>query len=173
MKPVAYTTQLKKFDKMGEKTGWTYIEVPAKTAEAVKPGCRKSFRVKLTLDGIVFDGVSMIPMGEGNFIIAINGDMRKAIKKQKGHLVEVALQEDKVPYQLDADFLACLVDAPEAKRHFESFPRSHQNYYSKWIQSAKTESTKVKRIAQAIETLGRKMNYAEMIRYYRDNKPDL
>ncbi len=41
-----FTTTIKKFDKQGEKTGWTYIEIPAAIAQQLNPENRKSFRVK-------------------------------------------------------------------------------------------------------------------------------
>ena len=31
---------------MGEKTGWSYIEIPAAIAQQLKPNYKKSFRVK-------------------------------------------------------------------------------------------------------------------------------
>ena len=35
---VSFTTTILRFDEMGEKTGWTYIEVAAEYAEKLKPG---------------------------------------------------------------------------------------------------------------------------------------
>jgi hypothetical protein len=37
---VRFETALRKFDKQGEKTGWTYIEIPADIAAKIKPGKR-------------------------------------------------------------------------------------------------------------------------------------
>lgn len=47
---VIYNTLILRFGNMGEKTGWTYIEVPADIAGQIMPGQRKSFRVKGRLD---------------------------------------------------------------------------------------------------------------------------
>ncbi|WP_262919566.1 YdeI/OmpD-associated family protein [Niabella hibiscisoli] len=44
---------------------------------------------------------------------------------------------------------------------------SHQNYFSKWIDDAKTDATKTKRIAQALFGLNNKMDYGQMIRYHK------
>ncbi|HQV55523.1 MAG TPA: YdeI/OmpD-associated family protein, partial [Chitinophagaceae bacterium] len=41
---------------------------------------------------------------------------------------------------------------------------SHQKYFSKWIDAAKTEPTKVKRITMAVNALAKKVGYPEMIR---------
>jgi hypothetical protein len=39
--------------------------------------------------------VALLPMGGGDFIMPLNGAMRKAIKKQKGATVKVKMELDK------------------------------------------------------------------------------
>ena len=58
-------------------------------------------------------------------------------------------------------------DEPIALEYFNSIPLSHRKYYSNWIESAKTEPTKAKRIAQTVTACARRQNYAEMIRSLR------
>jgi len=161
---VQFTTTIRKFEKQGEKTGWTYIEIPADIAREIKPGNKKSFRVKGKLDSYTIAGVSLLPMGGGSFIMALNANMRKGIGKRHGATLKVLLDEDKKGYQLNKDFLECLRDEPKALNVFESMPKSYQNYYSKWIESAKTEPTKTKRIALAISSLVKCMSFPEMLR---------
>lgn len=161
---VQYNTTIHKFEKQGEKTGWTYIEIPADIAQQLKPGNKKSFRVKGKLDSYKIAGVSLLPMGGGSFIMALNAVMRKGIGKRHGAMLKVQLEEDKKGYQLNKDFLECLKDEPTALNVFEAMPRSFQNYYSKWIESAKTEPTRTKRIALAVSTLAKAMSFPEMIR---------
>jgi uncharacterized protein YdeI (YjbR/CyaY-like superfamily) len=62
------------------------------------------------------------------------------------------------------DFAACLEDEPQAAEYFHKLPKSHQNYYIRWFNSAKTEPTRVKRMAQAIIALSKGKHYGEMIR---------
>lgn len=161
---VRFETSLRKFDKQGEKTGWTYIEIPAAIAAKIKPGEKKSYRVKGKIDNHSLAGTAMLPMGGGAYIIPVNGDMRKAIGKRHGAMVKVQLEEDKKPFQFNKDFMECLADDPIASQFFKSLTGSHQRYFSKWIDSAKTEPTRVKRIAQAVSALSKKMGYAEMMR---------
>jgi len=161
---IIFTATLEKFASQGEKTGWTYISIPKKVAGKINPGVKRSFRVKGKLDEHPIKFVATVPMGEGNFIIAINATMRKAIGKQKGEKVEVELELDKAKITINKEFLECLADEPAALKEFNKMPPSHQHYYSKWIESAKTETTKTKRIALAVDTLAKKMNYGEMIR---------
>lgn len=168
---VEFTTVLKQFGEQGEKTGWTYIEIPADIAQAMKPGNKKSFRVKGKLDKYAISQVALLPMGGGIFIMAINAGMRKGIGKKKGAMVKVKLEEDKKGFQFNKDFIDCLADEPAAKAFFETLAGSHQRYFSKWIDSAKTEQTKTKRIAWAVTALSKKQGYSEMIRSH--NKKNL
>lgn len=161
---IPFTVTIHKFEKQGEKTGWTYIEVPADMAQQLKPGNKKLFRVKGKLDNYKITGVSLFPRGDGSFLMAINGAMRKGTGKKQGAMLKVELAEDKKPYQLNAEFLECLADEPRALANFKAMPRSFQNYYSKWIESTKTEPTKTKRIAAAVSTLARGIHFSEMLR---------
>jgi hypothetical protein len=161
---VQFSTALKKFGSQGEKTGWTYIGIPVDIAEELKPGNKKSFRVKGKLDNYKIAGVALIPMGGGSFIMAINARMRKGIGKRQGAMVKVQLEEDKKPFQFNKDFMACLADEPPAMEFFNTLSGSHQRYFSKWIDDAKTEQTRTKRIAMAINALALRRGYPEMLR---------
>ena len=167
---ISFTTTILRFEQQGEKTGWTYISVPAAMAEQLKAGNKKSFRVMGRLDEHSIKGIALIPMGGGDFILAVNADMRKAIGKKKGATVKVQLSIDKAGYQLNAALLECMADEPAAIGYFKLLAQGHQNYFSKWIEGAKTEPTKVKRIAQAVSALSHKMGYPEMIRALKKEK---
>ncbi len=164
---VRFTVTIKKFGSKGEKTGWTYFEVPADIAQELKPGNKKEFKVKGKLDIYTIKRTSLIPMGGGVFIMALNAEMRKAIRKNEGAMLEVQLTEDKSDFVFNADFIECLKDEPPAHLFFQSLTGSHQRYFSKWIDSAKTDATKTKRIVMAVNALARSMGYPEMIRSSR------
>ncbi len=161
---VQFSTTIKKFNEQGEKTGWTYIEIPADIAEQIKPNNKKSFRVKGRLDDFKIKSVALMPMGNGIFIMPFNEVMRKGTGKRKGAMISISIEEDKAPLKLNEDFLACLNDDPDALKHFNSLAGSHRNYFSKWVDSAKTEQTKTKRIAMAVAALSRGLGYTEMMR---------
>jgi uncharacterized protein YdeI (YjbR/CyaY-like superfamily) len=107
---------------------------------------------------------ALLPMGGGNFILTLNAEVRRKIGKRKGAMLNVKLQADKEGYKLNEDFVACLADVPEAKNYFNTLTGSHRNYFSKWIDSAKTEPTKVKRITMAVNALSKKWGFPEMLR---------
>jgi Domain of unknown function (DUF1905)/Bacteriocin-protection, YdeI or OmpD-Associated len=161
---VQFTATIHRFDKQGEKTGWTYFEIPPDLAQQLKPGNRKEFKVKGKLDAHPIKRVSVFPMGGGGFIFVLNAGLRKAIGKKHGAIVKVQLTEDKSEFVFNKDFMECLDDEPAAKNFFQSLTGSHQRYFSKWIDEAKTEPTRTKRIAMSVNALAKKWGYPEMIR---------
>ncbi len=167
---VKFTTRLLKFDQQGEKTGWTYIQLPEDLIQELKPGNKKIFRVRGLLDNFKINSVALMPMGDGSFIMPVNVAMRKGTGKRKGAMITAALEVDETPLKMNEDFIVCLNDEPAAIKYFNSLPGSHRNYFSKWIDSAKTEQTKTKRIAIAVSALSRGLGYAEMIREQKAKK---
>ena len=165
---IKFTTTIQKFGAQGEKTGWTYLVIPAALAQQLSPGNKKSFRVKGKLDEHSISGMALIPMGEGNFIMALKADLRKAISKQKGATLQVQLQADTTPYQVNILLLECLDDEPAAMQYFKSLPSSHQHYFSKWIESAKTDSTKTKRVTMAVNAMSKRIDFGQMLRSAKD-----
>jgi hypothetical protein len=162
------TAIVKRFGQQGEKTGWTYIEVPANEAEKLVPNNKKSFRVKGKLDQHAIAQVSLIPMGGGDFILPLNAAMRKATGKSLGHSIEVKLAVDKSELTICSELLECLQDEPAAKAYFDKLAPSHQKYYSKWIESAKTDATKAKRIALAVNGMARGLDYGAILRLQKE-----
>jgi hypothetical protein len=165
---VSYTTTLLKFGEKGEKTGWTYLEVPADLADTLQPNSKQIFRVKGTLDNFPIKLVALLPMGNGGFIMPVNAEMRKGLHKKEGAMIEVKIEIDTDPVPPSEDLLVCLADEPEALAFFQQLTKGHQNYFSKWIESAKTPETKAKRIGRTIQGLAMKMDYGQMIRYFKD-----
>lgn len=163
---VKFKAQLQKFGEMGEKSGWTYILIEQKIAQKILPGKKNSFRVKGNLDDFPISKTAILPFGDGNFVLPVNATIRKGIKKGVGEKVELLLEADG-DLQIAADLLSCLEDDPVAKSYFLKLPPSHQRYYSRWIESAKTEGTRTKRIALAISAFSKKMSYNEMMKMNR------
>ena len=164
---VVFSTVLLKFDKKGEKTGWTYLEIPENLALKLNPHTRSSFRVKGWLDSLPIKLVALLPMGNGAFILPVNATMRRGLCKQVGATVALRLEEDLDPLPTSEDFLVCLADDATAQAFFEGLPKGHQNYYTKWIESAKTIETKAKRISMSIQGFRMGLGYGEMIRHFK------
>lgn len=160
----SFTATINKYGSKGDKTGWIYIEIPADIAQQLKPANKKEFKVKGRLDAHAITRQSVMPIGGGLFLMPLNADLRKAIGKRHGAMLNVQLQEDKSEFVFNGDFIECLNDDPVAKKYFGSLTGSHQQYFSKWIDSAKTEPTRIKRITMAVIALAKKWGYGEMIR---------
>lgn len=164
---ISFIATIKQFGKQGEKTGWTYIDVPAELADQLKQHTKISFRVKGKLDTYNFKGLALLPMGNGNFILPLNATVRKQIGKRQGAMVKLQLEADMNPFQFNPDFMESLEDEPLAKAFFGTLTKSHRQYFSKWIDSAKTDTTKIKRIAMAVNALMKGWGYPEMLKANR------
>ena len=166
---IRFNTRIQQFQEMGEKTGWSYIRIPAALAQQLKPDNKRSFRVKGKLDDLSIGGVALLPMGEGDFIMALKADIRKKLRKQKGDALSIQLEVDTKKIEPPKDLLDCLADEPKAIEYFKSLPKSHQNYFGNWIKSAKTTITRANRIARVVNAMLKKQTYAEMLRSGRND----
>jgi hypothetical protein len=161
---VQFTAVIQQFAEQGEKTGWSYVTIPPDISERLKPGYKKSYRVKGMLDAHPISRQALIPMGNGVFIMPLKAGLRKSLQKNKGAMLKLRLVEDKKRLEICSELLECLRDAPHAEKKFMALPRSHQMYYSNWIASAKTIRTITRRIACTIEAMEKNLTYAETLR---------
>jgi hypothetical protein len=168
---VEFATMILQFAEQGEKTGWSYIEIPADIAQQLKPGNKKSFRVKGMLDALPVSGMALMPMGEGNFIMALKAEVRKGMHKQAGAMLQVRLEADNdFKVGMPADLQECFDFEPEAYEFFNTLAKSHREYFIKWIDSAKTSETRAKRIVNTVNAMLRKWSYSQMIRAIRNDE---
>ncbi|HVV54477.1 MAG TPA: YdeI/OmpD-associated family protein [Mucilaginibacter sp.] len=168
---VEFTTMMLQFAEQGEKTGWTYIEIPADIAQQLKPGNKKSFRVRGMLDALPVSGMALMPMGEGNFIMALKAEVRRGIHKNAGAMLHVKIEEDTAyKVEIPADLQVCFDFEPEAVEFFNSLAKSHREYFIKWIEDAKTPETRAKRIVNTVNAMLRKWRYNVMMREMRKER---
>jgi len=80
-------------------------------------------------------------------------------------MLTVNIEED-VDYKVDIpdDLQECFDFEPEAFDFFTSLPKSHGNYFIKWINEAKTAETRAKRIVNTVNAMLRKWRYNDMMR---------
>jgi hypothetical protein len=161
---VSFKATLQKFGMQGEKTGWVYIAVPADISQLIKPNYKKSYRVKGKIDNVSIRAGAILPMGEGNFIFAVNASLRNQLKRAEGGEVNVQFEEDDDIIKLSAELLQSINNEPQAAKYFNALPPSHKNQYSNWVKSAKSEQIIAKRIATVIKACSMQMSYGEMMR---------
>lgn len=57
----------------------------------------------------------------------------------------------KPPLRVPPWFTAALAESPKAKATFDTFPPSHKREYVEWLTEAKSEATRARRLATALE----------------------
>ena len=150
----------------GAMMGWSYIELPKVIAQQIKPDYKQVYRVRGEIDGQPFAGLALTPAGEGDYILPINGRMRKLLKKGVGDILFLSLEEDKdFKIEIPEDLELCLLDDEgDLMGRFMALAKSHRNYFIKHINEAKTEPTRIKRIAMTVEAMVLELDFGAMIR---------
>ncbi len=160
----SFKSIIQKFASKGEKTGWAYVDIPPDIVTKLKLKTKKEFRIKGLMDDVKFERLASYPIGEGNFIIAINGELRKKLGKKEGATLHVKFELDESEPLQSLELMACLNEDPIALKQFNSLLLSHRNYFHRYIYTAKAEATKAGRIVNVINAMYKKQNFGEMIR---------
>jgi len=113
-------------------------------------------KVKGMIDDFEIKNYKLMPMGNGKLFLPVKAAIRKKIGKQAGDYVMVTLFEDKNPAEVPEEFLQCLIYDPIAYKTFLGYTDGQQKEFIDWIYSAKTDDTKVERIAATLKKLGLK-----------------
>ena len=105
-----------------------------------------------------------MPMGNGKLFLPVKAEIRKKIGKKEGDWVNIILFADNTPTEIPEELLLCLLEDPTAHLIFLSYSDGEQKAYVDWIYSAKTDETKVERIAKTLNRLtkGQKFYYKEV-----------
>lgn len=146
-------------EKYPGKGGWTYAVIPEVLQDKNAPfGWVK---VKGSIDSFEIRKYHLMPMGNGNLFLPVKAEIRKTIKKQAGDYVHVILYPDNEPIEVPKELLVCLREEPKGLLFFNSLNDSEQHNYVKWIYSAKTDQTKVERIARTLDKLTRHQKFTD------------
>jgi len=134
----------------GDKTA-TGIVVPNEVVEAL--GAGKKPPVRVTLNGYTYR--STVATVSGAFMVGVSADVRAAAGVKGGDELEVAIDLDTAPREVDvpADFATALASEPEAQRFYESLSYSIRKLHADSISGAKTPETRERRLAKAMELM--------------------
>jgi uncharacterized protein YdeI (YjbR/CyaY-like superfamily) len=113
---------------------------------------------------VKFERLATYPIGDGQFIIALNAELRKKLGKKEGAMLSVKFALDKGEALKSQELLDCLAQEPEAEKQFQSLLLSHQNYFHRYVYTAKGADTRAGRIVNVIHAMYKKMDFGEMIR---------
>lgn len=150
-KPIVNNIYL--LEKYPGKGGWTYAAIPEVLQDKKSPF--GWVRVKGSIDDFEIKNHKLMPMGNGKLFLPVKASFRKKIGKEEGDWVKVVLFADNSPIEIPDELLDCLKEAPDSYQTFLNYTRGQQKEFIDWIYSAKTDQTKVDRIAETLNKLGK------------------
>jgi bifunctional DNA-binding transcriptional regulator/antitoxin component of YhaV-PrlF toxin-antitoxin module len=117
-------------------------------------GTKGRVKIKATFDGHPYRGV-IANMGTGCHILGVRKDIREAIGKQVGDVVNVTLEKDEEERVVDVpvELQKLLTKNSSARKFFDSLSFTNRKEYALWISSAKKEETKAKRLKEILPRL--------------------
>jgi hypothetical protein len=77
------TCTIDRYDSNKDKTSWTFIIIPAAVAKQIHES-KKGFRVKGKLDNYAIEMVSLLPVGDGDFMMPLNQKCARALARVVG-----------------------------------------------------------------------------------------
>lgn len=134
------------------KGAWTYAEIPEIPQNSKNPF--GWVQVKGAIDDYPLRQFKLMPMGNGRLFLPVRASIRKKIKKEAGDHVHLILDLDHSELEIPTEIMECFKNEPKSiYESFSSFSDGEKKAYLDWIYLAKTDATKVKRIAQMMERL--------------------
>jgi len=131
--------------------GGAFVEVPfdvERTFGSKRP------KVKAMIEGVPYRRL-LTRMGGPNHVLIILKGIREQIGKTFGDEIKVSVEldvEERV-VTVPAELRRALKGNPKAKAVFEKLSFTHQKEYVTWINEAKKEETRVRRITKTMEML--------------------
>jgi hypothetical protein len=126
-------------------------------------GTKGQVKIVATFDGIAEYRGSLANMGQGCHILGLTKEIRKKINKTFGDTVNIELirdiQERTIVIPNDAQ--ALLNANRDAKDFFDTLSYTNRKEFIVWIESAKKDETRAKRLAEFVVKLKNKKKVTE------------
>jgi hypothetical protein len=134
-----------------------YVEVPAEVSAALAEYARaRRIRVEGRLNGVEFQA-TLVPVRDGGHRLYVPGGLRTAAGVGVGEIVDFQV-EGRVPDDVrpPEDLAAALAARPPSAEMFAGLPPSHRRELIRWLEDARTEATRQRRMDQIVDReLGR------------------
>ncbi len=116
-------------------------------------GTRARVPVRGTINGFPFRS-SLMPMG-GCHMMPVNQILRKGAGAEAGDIVEVVMERDdeKRTVEPPAVLKKALAKNKAAKANWEKMGFTHKKEIALWIEAAKKEETRARRVAKVMQVL--------------------
>ncbi len=140
--------------------GWVCLNLP-KYASG-KLGSRGRVPITGSINGFPIR-TSAFPVAGRTHMILVNKDMQQGANVGAGDRVNVVIEVDTKPrtVKVPADVKKALARSPAAKAAFEKLSYTHRKEYVRWIEDAKKDETRARRIQKAVATLSRRTRTPE------------
>ncbi len=131
--------------------GGVYVIFPYSTEEVF--GVKGRVPIRATIDGEPYQG-SLVKYGMPQHMLLVLKSIRAKIGKDIGDMVDVSIWHDTEVRKVDVpkDFARALKEN-NLKAAFDKMSYSHQREWVLWIEDAKKEETRLRRIGKAVERL--------------------
>lgn len=98
---------------------------------------------------------TLLPAGGGRHRVQFNAELRKASHSDVGDLVSVELSLDRQPREtpVPPDLSAALKQHATARKAFENAPPGYRRQILKWMDSAKSDSARARRIEVVMDRM--------------------
>lgn len=137
-----------------------YVDVPNEVVEKlakefkarVKPA--KYIPVVAQVNGRAVR-TTLLPAGGGRYRMQFNAELRKASHADVADLVKVEISPDHQSREISvpSDLAAALRRHPTARKAFENAPPGYRGQILKWMDSAKSDSSRARRIEVVIDRM--------------------
>jgi bacteriocin resistance YdeI/OmpD-like protein/uncharacterized protein DUF1905 len=128
------------------------IVLDGEQVAAVGEGAKR-FPVVATVNGYTWR--TTVTRMRGEFLLGLNRVVRQGAGVEAGDTVEVKLELDTAPREIELPeaLAGALAQDSEARAAFDRLAYTHRKEYARWIDEAKRDETRQRRVAQALEML--------------------
>ncbi len=137
-----------------------FILVSASRVDRIKPGWRKPLPVVLRINGQPAQGsrINMMPAGDGNFYLYLNGDVRKASGTAVGDRVRVEIEFDAAykngpQHPMPGWFKRALAENPRALKNWAALSPSRKKEILRYFARLKSPAARARNLSQALLAL--------------------
>lgn len=147
MKTYKFTSELR----ITERGGYG-VDVPLDIRKEFGTG--GMVKVKAKIGGIDYRG-SLTPMGGSNHMLLVLKKIREELGVKEGDKLKIEFVEDKEPrvVKVPANLNKLFEKNKKAKEIFEGMSYTHRKEYVRWIEEAKRDETRERRLNKTIEML--------------------
>ncbi len=139
-----------------EGTGtWTFAPIPIDLKVRFSVG--GLIKVHGTIDGMPYRSTAL-PRGDGTHYLVVKSEIRERIHAEAGQVVTIVLERDlgERVVAVPSDFRQALDAKSLVGPAFDALASSHRKEFVEWIDAAKTEATRAKRIQSALSMIAEK-----------------